>query len=136
MKTTAYLITAFMMLTSLTVFAQGGRGNRNASFNDRTTCTNVIPDLTQEQIRQITSLESAHKSQMDQLRNERRSTRDNMTKDDVRAKMIQIRDAHRDQVKQLLTPEQQRVYETLPYRGYEGQTPANRSRGNGRNYCL
>ena len=135
MKTTAYLIAALMMLTSLTVFAQGGRGNRNVSFKDHTTCINVIPDLTQEQIQQITSLESAHKSQMDQLRNERRSTRDIRSREDIREKLIQVRDAHRNQVKQLLTPEQQRVYDALPYRGYEGRANSNHSRGNNRNCC-
>jgi len=130
MKTKTFLITALMMMTSLTIFAQGGKGNRNAAYSDRSTCIHVIPDLTQEQIRQITTLESVHKAQMDQLRNERRSTRDLMVKADVRAKMISARDTHRDQVKQLLTPEQQRVYETLPYKGYEGQYLGNRFRSN------
>ena len=135
MKTKTFLITALIMLTSLTVFAQGGRGrgNRYVARSDNKTCMHLVPDLTQEQIQQITALETAHRTQMDQLRSERRSTRDQEVKADVRSKMITARESHRDQVKQLLTPEQRRIYETLPYRGNEGQYSAGRFRSN-RNY--
>ncbi|MFA5443661.1 MAG: hypothetical protein WC128_00860 [Bacteroidales bacterium] len=128
MKTTTILITSLMLLTSLTMYGQRGRGNRNVAYNNYNyqTCINAIPDLTQDQIQKITALENAHKAEIDQLRNQRRSTRD----------------AHRDQVKALLTPEQQKVYETLPgNNGKNRQFPAGRSSVNrmgrsGRNNCF
>ncbi len=133
MKTTTILITALMLMTSMTVFAQRGRGNRNVAYNNNyQTCINEIPDLTQDQIQKITALETAHKAEIDQLRNSRRSTRDGSMKTDIRQKMIDARDAHRDQVKALLTREQQKVYDALPgIGGRNRQYPANRSNGNG-----
>jgi len=129
MKTTTILITSLMLLTSLTMNAQRGNGNRNAAYNHHhQTCINDIPDLTQDQIQKITALENAHKAEIDQLRNERRSTRDGSMKTDVRQQMLNARDAHRDQVKALLTPEQQKVYEALPgNNGRNRQSPAGRS---------
>ena len=46
MKTTTILITALMLMTSMTVFAQRGRGNRNAAYthDNYQTCINVLPD--------------------------------------------------------------------------------------------
>jgi Spy/CpxP family protein refolding chaperone len=141
MKTTTILITSLMLLTSLTMYAQRGRGNRNAAFNNNyQTCINEIPDLTQDQIQKITALENAHKAEIDQLRNGRRSTRDGSMKTDIRQQMLNARDAHREQVKALLTPEQQKVYEALPgNNGRNRQAPAGRSNVNrtgrsGRNY--
>lgn len=134
MKTTTILITALILMTSMTVFAQRGRGNRNAAYthDNYQTCINVLPDLTQDQIQKITALETAHKAEIDQLRNSRRSTRDGSMKTDIRQQMIDARDTHRDQVKALLTPEQQKVYDALPgIGGRNRQYPANRSNGNG-----
>jgi len=132
MKTTTVLITALMLMTSMTVFAQRGRGNRNVAYNNNyQTCINEIPDLTQDQIQKITALENAHQAEMDQLRDQRRSTTDVSMKTDIRQKMINARDAHRDQVKALLTPEQQKIYETLPgNNGRNRQYPAARSNSN------
>ena len=133
MKTTTVLITALMLMTSMTVFAQRGRGNRNAAYtyDNYQTCINVLPDLTQDQIQKITALETAHKAEIDQLRNSRRSTRDESIKTDIRQKMIDVRDAHRDQVKAILTPEQQKIFETLSgNNGRNRQYPAARSNSN------
>jgi hypothetical protein len=132
MKTTTVLITALMLMTSMTVFAQRGRGNRNAAYtyDNYQTCINVLPDLTQDQIQKITALETAHKAEIDQLRNSRRSTRDGSMKTDIRQQMIDARDAHRDQVKALLTPEQQQVYDALP--GIGGRNRPGRSGRNSR----
>lgn len=132
MKTTTILITSLMLLTSLTMYAQRGRGNRNVAYNNNyQTCVDAIPDLTQDQIQKITALENAHKAEIDQLRNSRRSTRDGSMKTDIRQQMLNARDAHRDQVKALLTPEQQKVYEALPgNNGRNRQSPAGRPNGN------
>jgi hypothetical protein len=132
MKTTTILITSLMLLTSLTMYAQRGRGNRNVAYNNNyQSCINEIPDLTQDQIQKITALENAHKAEIDQLRNSRRSTRDESIKTDIRQKMIDARDAHRDQVKAILTPEQQKIFETLSgNNGRNRQYPASRSNSN------
>ncbi len=132
MKTTTILITSLMLLTSLTMYAQRGRGNRNVAYNNNyQTCVDALPDLTQDQIQKITALENAHKAEIDQLRNSRRSTRDGSMKTDIRQQMLNARDAHRDQVKALLTPEQQKVYEALPgNNGRNRQSPAGRPNGN------
>jgi len=124
------------------MYGQRSRGNRNVAYSNYNyqTCINDIPDLTPDQIQKITALENAHKAEIDQLRNERRSTRDESMKTGIRQKMLNARDAHRDQVKALLTPEQQKVYEALPGNNARnrhhpaGRSNSNRSARSGRNF--
>ena len=101
-----------------TVFAQGWRnGNRAfAQNNERITCTNFISGLTDEQVASISGLETAHKKQMDVLRDKRRSTTNWEEKDLIREEMLENVVAHRNEVKKLLNEDQQKEYDLLHLR--------------------
>jgi hypothetical protein len=134
MKTKTLLITALMMTVTFTVLAQGPgpRGRRVSASYERGSCTQYISGLSKEQIQKITTLEVAHREQMEQLRNERRENRDFEIKDNIRDKMIKMRDTQRDEVRKLLTAEQQKEYDALPRDRYQSQQAKTRPLNYGR----
>ena len=97
---------------SLSAYNGNGR-NRAFQTSNTVSCINQLPDLSEEQVTKITTLEKSHQGIMDALRIERRSTTDMNTKEEIRAKMINQRDLHRAEVNSLLTPVQQQVYAQL-----------------------
>ncbi len=123
-----------MMTITFTVWAQGpgARGRRVPASYDRGSCTQYISGLSKEQIQKITTLEAAHRQQMEQLRNERRSNRDFEVKDNIRDRMLKLVTTQRDEVRKLLTPEQQKEYDALPRDRYQTQQAGNRSQNYGR----
>ncbi|MCG6188210.1 hypothetical protein [Maribellus maritimus] len=126
-----------LALGTSTLFAQGWRnGNRAfAQNNERVTCVNYLPDLTDDQVESITALENKHQEQMDVLRDKRRATANWDEKDIIREEMLENVVAHRMEVKKLLTEDQQKEYELLQLRGnnYRNQRMAYQ-RGNGAGY--
>jgi len=86
--------------------------NNQAAFS-QPTCINQITDLTDKQISQITDMEKKHQTEMDKFRTERRSTLDLAEKSILRAEMDKKVLAHQDEVKALLTEDQQNQYALL-----------------------
>lgn len=130
-----------LALGTTSLFAQGWR-NGNRTFvqnNQEIYCVEVLTNLTDDQVSSITELEDKHQETMDELRNQRRSTVDLDEKDKIRENMLENVVAHRSEVKNLLTEEQQKEYELLQLRGnkFRNQRAINQrgnrsSLGNGR----
>ncbi len=115
-----------LMLGSTIVFAQGWRNGRCTGYNvdnRQGVCLNILSDLSDEQMEKITELNTAHQKAMAELRTEMRSTNDLVKKNEIRGEMLQQVQAHRNEVRNLLTEEQQKQYDLL-------QT-ATGNRGNG-----
>jgi hypothetical protein len=114
------------------VLAQGyGYGN-NRSLSSDYICLNQISDLTNEQKNKIQELAKNHQSTMDALRDERRSTTDWDTKDEIRLKMLQAKVEHRKEVKSLLNEKQQQEYDLIQsgrQGNYRGRQFARGNRG-------
>lgn len=119
------LVFLTLVLTGSTVFAQGWRGGNRAGYGRnlnwaadtmQLTCINMIQGLTEGQIIEIQSLESEHQKAMAQLRTERRSTVDAIEKNEIRGEMLKRVKAHREEVRDLLTEEQQLQYNLLQAR--------------------
>lgn len=123
MKTKILGTTLLLMTLSFSVWAQGPgyRGRRAPASYDHRSCTQYIEGLTEKQIQQITNLEATHREQMEQLRNERRSNYDFDAKDNIRDQMIKLRDKQREEVRKLLTREQQKAFDALPRDRYQEQ---------------
>ena len=127
-----------LALGTTTLFAQGWRnGNRAfAQNNQNAPCLNLISGLTEEQSAKITQLNEKHQEAMDELRTERRSTIDAIEKNEIRGEMLKKVKAHREEVKSLLTEEQQKQYDQLYARGnnYGNQRGNGNFRGRGQ-FC-
>jgi hypothetical protein len=105
MKTLKMSCLFFILLTgSMYAFAQGGRVMN---------CVDIISGLTEEQRATITERVAQHQSEMAELRMKQRSTYAAAEKNDIRGEMLQKVQAHRKEVRNLLTEEQQRQYEML-----------------------
>lgn len=107
--------------TTTTLFAQGWRTeNRpNKCLNDN--CINQVSGITDEQKAKIDKLNGAHFEKMAELRKQNQSATDAIEKSEIRTAMLKSVKAHRDEVKSVLTPEQQ------------SQFIAARGNGNGNN---
>ena len=129
MKTRKIGKKAFLLLIVLlagsALFAQGWRGGncagngRNLNWSADTTqltCVNMIQGLTEDQISEISDLESEHQKAMAELRTERRSTTDAIEKNEIRGEMLKKVKVHREEVRNLLTEEQQQQYDLLQAR--------------------
>ncbi len=105
-----------LTLATTSLLAQGWRSyNRTLVQNIQTTtpCLNQISGLTEEQSAKITALITKHQETMNKLRNERRSATDVTKKEEIRAEMITKTESHRNEVRSLLTKEQQEQYDQL-----------------------
>jgi len=139
------------VMTTLMVVAVVGSsfaldGNRQSNNSHFEGCTTRIGGLTSAQTEAITKLEAGHQLKMDALRKERRSVVDERSKAEIRIKMLDQRDAHRDEVKKVLSPDQQAAYDLLPVNGNNARFARNgnpnksshfkgqRERGNGYGY--
>ena len=110
-----------------TVFAQGWRNGNNVNNRQKLACLEQITDLSESQKTKIKELEKVHKEEMAELRENRRSTADEIEKNDIRGKMLRNVKAHREEVKNLLNEEQQKQYDQL----FSGTTNYRNQRGNG-----
>jgi hypothetical protein len=120
-----------LVLTTTTVFAQRGRRANPVQNNQNLPCLAQISDLTAEQETSIQELEATHQKTMDELREQRRSTVNAVEKSEIRTTMLKNVEAHRNEVKSLLTEEQQVQYNQLQASaGYGRNQVFNPRRGN------
>lgn len=112
-----------LALTTTTLFAQGWRNGNRPFYGSNNNCINLISGLSDEQKTKIDGLNKSHLETMSQLRAQRQSTTDAIEKSEIRTTMLKTVKAHRDEVKSLLTPDQQKQWENLQ---------PNRFYGNGR----
>lgn len=127
-----------LMLSVTVVSAQGWRTGRSAGNNignRQGMCVNMLADLTTEQKEKISQLVNAHQEAIDELRTEQRSTIDPVKKNEIREEMLQKVQAHRNEVRNLLTDEQQKQLSTLQTsqgnrgRGFAAERGGFRGRG-------
>ena len=94
-----------------------GRNNRFGnvtSLRSRTmACVAQISSLTEEQETAITALNDAYQEKMTEFRAERRGTSDGDEKDSILKEMEELRSAHHEDVKALMTEEQQTEFTKL-----------------------
>ncbi|KJF42946.1 Spy/CpxP family protein refolding chaperone [Draconibacterium sediminis] len=125
-----------LVLTTTTVFAQRGRNANQVQNNPNLPCLAQISDLTEEQKTSIQELEASHQKTMAELREQRRSTVNAIEKSEIRTEMLKNVEAHRNEVKSLLTEEQKAQYIQLRTSAGAGQGRGNgqfnrKGRGNG-----
>lgn len=134
------IITMFaaLILSTAVVSAQGWRSGRLAANNGgarQGTCINLLNDLSSEQKEKITQLIEAHQETMNELRTEQRSASDPLKRNEIRGEMIKKVQAHRNEVRNLLTEEQQKQLDVLQnarqnrVRGYAAARGNFRGRG-------
>lgn len=124
-----------LALTTTTVFSQGWRNSgrmNNRVYLQNQNCLNSLTDLTDGQISKIESLEASHQEVMSEFRDQRRSTIDAIEKNEIRGEMLKKVEAHRKEVKGLLSAEQQKQYDLLHSRGnaYRNQPARGNFAGN------
>jgi Spy/CpxP family protein refolding chaperone len=106
-----------LAVTSTTLYAQGWNNGKQAGNGWNKTCLNQISGLSDEQKIKIDGLNEIHQAKMAELRTKRQSTNDAIEKSEIRTTMLKNVKAHRDEVKSLLTTEQQKQYDQLQARG-------------------
>jgi len=109
-----------LAVTSTTLFAQGLGNRKQAGNGQNNNCINQLSGLTNEQKTKIDGLNEAHQSKMDELRTKRQAANDAIEKSEIRTTMLKNVKVHRDEVKSLLTAEQQKEYDLLQARGNYG----------------
>jgi len=114
-----------LAVTSTTLFAQGWRNGKQAGNGLNNNCINQVSGLTDEQKTKIDGLNETHQVKMGELRTQRQSTTDAIEKSEIRTTMLKNVKAHRDEVKSLLTAEQQKEYELLQARENYGNGRGN-----------
>jgi hypothetical protein len=103
-----------LVLTTTSVSAQGfGHRNRIPQSIDGKPCIEKISDLTEKQKTEILAIRQKHQEEMVALREDRPSTIDFDKKDGIREKMLEQKVDHRNAVKALLNPDQQRQYDMI-----------------------
>ncbi|WP_319500645.1 hypothetical protein [uncultured Draconibacterium sp.] len=120
-----------LVLTTTSVYAQRGRRANAVQNNQNLPCLAQISDLSEEQKTSIQELEASHQKTMTELREQRRSTVNAVEKSEIRTEMLKNVEAHRNEVKSLLSEEQQTQYKQLQAYGSYGRNQ-NVGRGNGR----
>jgi hypothetical protein len=106
-----------LAVTSTTLYAQGWNNGKQAGYGWNKTCLNQILGLSDEQKTKIDGLNETHREKMAELRTQRQSTTDVIEKSEIRTTMLKNVKTHRDEVKSLLTAEQQKEYDLLQARG-------------------
>lgn len=98
-------------------------------------CYQNIPNLTEKQQDQIDELRREHFNEMDDLRAERRATRNYDDKSDIREEMLKMREEHREDIRALLNKEQKEYFDnnTRQFRNCHDRYRSDRGRkGTGR----
>lgn len=130
-KKFTFILIALMLGTTI-INAQGRRNFNRPGYGygyGPGTCLTVLPDLTEDQQAKISALETAHQEAMAELRVKQRSTFEPIEKNEIRGEMLKKVQAHRKEVKNLLTEEQQKQYDMLHARanfGGRGFAPGGR----------
>jgi hypothetical protein len=124
-----------LAIGTTTVVAQGRRNGNSLINGQNNSCINRVSGLNDDQKTKIDGLNETHQAKMDELRTQRQSTADAIEKSEIRTTMLKNVKAHRDEVKSLLTAEQQKEWETLQPNGNYGKVFGNsnfQGRGQGR----
>jgi hypothetical protein len=127
-----------LALTTTSLFAQGWRNGNRPANGQNNNCVNQISGLNDEQKTKIDGLNKSHLEKMTQLRIQRQSTSDAIEKSEIRTAMLKNVKANRDEVRSLLTAEQQKEFDTLQQRGNYGNGRGNwnfQLRGKGKGNC-
>lgn len=106
-----------LALGATTVFGQGYRNRNNVTSSQNQACLSQISDLSDEQKSKILGLNNIHQNEMAELRNQRRSTKDALEKNEIRGNMLEKTKAHREDVKILLSENQQKQFEEISTQG-------------------
>lgn len=109
-----------LALTTTTLFAQGWRNGNRPFYGSNNNCINLISGLSDEQKTKIDGLNKSHFETMSQLRALRQSTTDAIGKSEIRTTMLKTVKTHREEVKSMLTAEQQKEFDALQQRGNYG----------------
>lgn len=126
---------AFFVLALTTGTLSAQRGNGRFAVSGNNACLNQISGLSTEQSDKIQELNSDHEHEMAQLRNERRSETDFSKKAEVRTEMLNKVESHRSEVKNLLTADQQKEYDSIQRFGNSNAQRQGRfARGNNGNF--
>lgn len=127
-----------LALTTTTLFAQGWRNGNRPNNSPNNNCINRVSGLSEEQKTKIDGLNKSHLDNMAQLRTQRQSTTDVIEKSEIRTTKLKNVKAHRDEVKSLLTAEQQNEFDALQQRwnNRNGRGQGNfQGRGQGKGNC-
>jgi hypothetical protein len=127
-----------LSVTSTTLFAQGWRNGKQAGNGRNNNCFNQVSGLTDDQKTKIDGLNETHQVKMGELCTQRLSTIDAIEKSEIRTTILKNVKAHRDEVKSLLTAEQQKDYDLLQVRGNYGNGRGNgnyQGRGHGQQFA-
>lgn len=119
-----------LALTTTTLFAQGWRNGNRPFYGSNNNCINLISGLSDEQKTKIDGLNKSHLETMSQLRTQRQSSTDAIEKSEIRTTMLKTVKAHREEVKSMLTAEQQKEFDALQQRANYGN-----GRGQGKGNC-
>lgn len=125
MKTrkSAFILIALMLVTSM-IYAQARRNfNRPLRNYEPGTCMAILLDLSEDHQTKIEEMRILHLDTMAELRIKMRSTFDPIEKNEIRGEMLKKVKAHRDELRSLLSDDQQRKYDVLQDAGF------NRGRG-------
>ncbi len=123
-----------LALGATTVFGQGFGNRKNDTSSRNQACLNQISDLSDEQKSKILGLNNIHQNEMAELRNQRRSTKDAFEKNQIRGNILEKTKAHREEVKNLLSENQQEQLEEITLQGknyYNQKRRSGFSRQNG-----
>lgn len=129
-KKFAFILIA-LMLGTIPLFAQGWKNtNRPVQNYEPGTCMNILLDLTEDQQAKIEELRTSHFDAMAELREKMRSTFDPIEKNEIRGEMLKKVKAHREEVRSLLSEDQQKKFDVLQDTGFNrGGGFAYRQRG-------
>ena len=125
MKTSKQLFLAALM--GLMLLATQSFSQRGTRSND---CYQNIPNMTEKQQEQIEKLRTEHLNEMAQLRQDRRATFNLEKKDEIREKMLQNTDTHKNEVRALLNTEQRAYFDTNYQNGFNRSGRGKGNRGN------
>jgi hypothetical protein len=106
LKKTILTVLLGTILMATQSFSQ--RGNR--SYYNNNDCQN-IPNLTEEQQKEIQELRTGHLKEMQQLRAKRRSTYNMDEKNQIRNQMLEKQSNHRKDIRSLLSEEQKTFFD-------------------------
>jgi hypothetical protein len=122
-----------LIVTTSSVFSQGWRNGNTVQNNQNQSCLQQISNLSKEQVQEIEKLEKVHQESMTELRTQRRSTINAIEKSEIRTEMLKKVAAHQNEVKNLLSAEQQQEYEMLHNNGRNFRNQRFAQNVNGRN---
>ncbi len=125
MKTGKFVLMMVILMTGATaVFAQGWRTAGQPGYvygYGPGACVNVLPGITEEQKTTITELVTSHQTAMVEWRVKQRSTIDPIERNSIQGEILKLMLAHRNDIRNVLTEEQQKQFDLMQTRGFYGR---------------